>query len=109
MKKFVQFFLLIAALLNWSTCMNHRHFETDEPPTHIQQYEQANDVFKPGAHIISSSFMMRLLNAFQLKATVDQLNTSDIELLARLIILLNKKRSTIEETPPVYWYTRQGR
>jgi hypothetical protein len=88
--------------------MNHRHFETDEP-NHIQQYEQANDVFKPGAFMVSSRFMMRLLNAFQLKATVDELNTSDIELLARLIILLNKKRSTIEETPPVYWYTRKGR
>ena len=88
--------------------MNHRHFETDEP-THIRHYEQANEVFNPGAHMVSSSFMMRLLNAFQLKATVEQLNTSDIELLARLIILLNKKRSTIEETPPVYWYTRQGR
>jgi len=75
----------------------------------MDDYDGVNTLLKPGAYVISSRLMMNILNAFQIKASIDKLDTSDVEILARLIVLLNKKRSTIEETPPVYWYTRQGR
>jgi len=51
---------------------------------------------------------MKILNAIQLKASVGDLTVGDIVLLARLIVLINKKKAFIEEARPVYWYSRQG-
>jgi len=100
------YLLLVFILSGAIECRFPKEFDHDS--NDMDEYEKVNELFRPKAQFFSSRLIMKILTAIQLKASVGDLTVGDIVLLARLIVLINKKKAFIEEARPVYWYSRQG-